>query len=98
MASVMTVVLCAWSCPKTGSDFSGSCAGSEAIFPAKERRADEDNEPVGQLAKHCEGQDRGHDLRRFAELLAVDQQVTEPFGGAHELGRDDEHPPKAKPG
>ena len=50
------------------------------------------------LPMHGEDHDRGDDLRRLAELLAVDQQIAEPFGGAEELGRDHEHPAEPEPG
>ena len=35
------------------------------------------DQPVGGLAEDREGDDRGDDLRRLAELLAVDQQKAE---------------------
>ena len=53
---------------------------------------------VGRLAEHREGDDRGDDLRRLAELLAVDEQIAEAFGRAHEFGGDDEHPAEAEAG
>ena len=37
-----------------------------------------DDQPVGDLAENGEGDDGGDDLRRLAELLAVDQQIAEP--------------------
>ncbi len=57
------------------------------------------DQPVGGLAENGEDHDRGQDLRGLAELLAVDQEIAEPFGGAHEFGGDHEHPaqPKADP-
>ena len=57
----------------------------------------ERDDPVGGLAQHGKGQDRRDDLGGFAELLAVDQQIAEAFGRAHELGGDHEHPAQAEP-
>src|SRR5580704_14203975 len=65
---------------------------SHDIFPAQERRSDKHDQPIGRLADDGEGDDGGDDLRRLAELLAVDQQIAETFGSAHQLGGDDEHP------
>src|SRR5262249_578576 len=94
--SVMSYFLCAWSDPKTGFHFSGSCARPVAVFPAQEWRSSGTEQPVGGFAdysKHHNGRD---DLRRLAELLAVDQQITEPLGGPKQFGGDDEHPAKPK--
>jgi hypothetical protein len=51
-----------------------------------------------QLAEQGKGHDRGDDLGGLAQLLAVDQQIAEPFGGAHELGGHDEHPAEPQAG
>ena len=56
------------------------------------------DQPVGGLAENGEGDDRGDDLRRLAELLAVDQQKAETGRGAQEFGRDHEHPAEPEPG
>ena len=45
-----------------------------------------------------ENQDRGDDLVGLAELLAVDKEIAEPLGRAHELGRDHEHPAESETG
>ena len=71
---------------------------AEGVFPAQERRRDAREDRVGGLAEHGEGDDRGDDLRRLAELLAVDQEIAEAFRGAHELGRHHEHPAEPEPG
>ena len=50
----------------------------EPVLPAQERRGDRGDQPVGGLAEDRENDDGGDDLRRLAELLAVDQQIAEP--------------------
>src|SRR3569833_2368774 len=52
---------------------------AEAVFPAQERRRGDHDQPVGQLADNGEGDNGGDDLRRLAELLAVDQQISQAF-------------------
>ena len=63
----------------------------------KQRRGRDLDQPVGGLAEDGEDHDRGDDLRGLAELLAVDQEIAEAFGRAHEFGGDHEHPAQAKP-
>ena len=65
---------------------------AERILPAQQRRGRDLDQPVGGLAEDRKDHDRGQNLRRLAELLAVDQEIAEPFGRAHEFGGDDEHP------
>ena len=55
------------------------------------------DQPVGGLAEDGEDHDRRDDLRGLAQLLAVDQEIAEPFGRAHEFGGDHEHPAQPKP-
>ena len=50
-----------------------------------------------EITDNREGDDRRHDLSRLAELLAVDQQITQSLGCSHELRCDNEHPAKAEP-
>src|SRR5207344_3317043 len=59
---------------------------SHHIFPAQEWRGNERDQPIGSFADNREGDDGGDDFGWLAELLAVDQQITETLGGAHELG------------
>jgi hypothetical protein len=67
------------------------------VFPAQEGCRDSGEDPIGGLADHRERDDRGDDLRRLAQLLPVDEEESEPLGGAHELGRHHEHPAEAEP-
>ena len=69
---------------------------AERILPAQQRRGRDLDQPVGGLAEDGEDHDGGEDLRGLAELLAVDQEIAEPFGRAHEFGGDDEHPAQTK--
>jgi hypothetical protein len=69
---------------------------AEGVLPAQQRRGRELDQPVGGLAQNCKNHDRRQDLRRLAELLAVEQQIAETFGGAHQFGRDHEHPAQAQ--
>ena len=58
------------------------CLSRRARTRSSQRRngaASSDDQPVGGLAEDREGHDGGDDLRRLAELLAVDQQIAEPF-------------------
>src|ERR1700722_6165096 len=48
------------------------------VLPAQERRAQEHDEPIGQLAENRERHDGGDDLGRLSEMLAVDQQKADP--------------------
>ncbi len=54
------------------------------------------NNPIRGLAEHREGENRGYDFSRLAELLSVDQQVAKSLGSAHELRGNHEHPAEAK--
>src|SRR6476660_9002210 len=58
---------------------SGLRAAGEAVFPAEERRGHTDDQPVSGFANHRKGQDRRYDFGRLAELLAVNQEITEAF-------------------
>src|SRR5262245_30424177 len=71
---------------------------ANTVFPAQERRGEADENPVGYLPDQCEGDNSGNDLRRLAELLAIDQQETKAFRCAHELGRNHEHPTEPEAG
>ena len=62
-----------------------------------QRRGGDLDQPVGELAEDREDHDRSEDLRRLAELLAVQQEIAEALGGADQFGRDHEHPSQAKP-
>ena len=75
----------------------GSALAAERILPAQQRRGGDLDQPVGGLAEDREDHDRRQDLRGLAELLAVDQEIAEPFGRAHEFGGDHEHPAQPKP-
>ena len=57
---------------------------ASAVFPAQERRGEANDDPVGYLPDQCERDNGGNDLRRLAELLAIDQQETKAFRCAHE--------------
>src|SRR5262249_55790180 len=66
------------------------------IFPAQERRGRERDQPIGGRTHDRERDDGGDDFGRLAELLAVDQEIAEAFGCAHQFGGDDEHPTEPK--
>jgi hypothetical protein len=69
---------------------------AERVLPAQERRGGDLDQPVGGLAENREDDNGRENLRGLAELLTVNQEIAESFGGAHELGRDHKHPAKAK--
>src|SRR5216684_6224356 len=66
----------------------------EGVLPGDESSADRGERHVAELAENGEEQDGGDDVRRPSGLLAVDQEKSQAFAGAEELGGDDEHPRK----
>src|ERR1700751_5606164 len=58
-----------------------SALATEAVLPRYQRTGRQEEQPIAELAEH----------------LAIDQESPHPFRGAHELGRDDEHPAEPEP-
>src|SRR5882672_4126007 len=69
----------------------------ERVLPADQAVADHHEDDVGQLAEQREQHEAADDELRSAGLLAVEQQIAEPLAGAHQFGRNDEHPAESKP-
>src|SRR6266851_4588041 len=74
-----------------------SMARRERVLPGEEGRGGGEEQAVADLAEHGESENGGEDLLGLAELLAVDQEIAEALGGAHEFGGDHEHPPEPEP-
>src|SRR5258708_68184 len=66
----------------------------EGVLPGDESSTDRGERHVAELAENGEEQDGGDDVCRPSGLLAVDQEKSQAFAGAEELGGDDEHPRK----
>ena len=72
-------------------------AAHDASSQRRNGAATSDEDPVGGLADHRECDDGGDDLRRLAELLAVDQEIAEPFGGAQNSAATTNIQPSPRP-
>ena len=73
-----------------------SC-GAKPSCHAHQMAGQEDDQEIGGLAQDREQDQGAQDLRGVADHLPVEQEIAQTLRGAHQLGRDHEHPGEAEP-